>query len=665
MTDSLAKRLLAGTVGALYLMVGVMPAVAQQTGLQTLIKVPDSVESPATPSKPRMLRAPKKHVDPVKSPRPAPRSVTGGGIQVDNLSDINVNEAGTLLPSTGALGIDMWKGTTATLVAGLISELPINAPSATMQDLMRRLLLSPARAPEGIHGGPSLIFRRIELLMMTGDLKAASDLLATLPDVKREPDLIRLETDLSFLTYDTTRACSLAVREMPLQPTSYWQKAFNFCEIIDGRTDKASLGLSLMRELGETDEVFFLLAESLIAKEPLVLTSLPNPTPLHFAMVREANVEMPADILESNAPSISRAVATSSQASKGLRLEAAERADAAGALPKAALRQLYASVEFSEADRANPLSRAEVEFGPMVRALLYHTALTQTVPTAKAEATSRAFSLARDEGRYASTVQVFEPVLHRIPPSADLKWFAPQAVRAFLVIGDRARAESWYQIIQSSAGQDVDSQMALAQFRPIAWLFKFAEGNASANDMISAWSEATKGDPDVDGKAALLFNVLEALGFEISPDAWAPYINATPRQGVSLPSPGLWRRVLALANGEIDAQGMVKQQNSLMPLAPSIQSAPLMPSIGVETLNVSKLDTPVSSDIITASLEEPGGAAIRVGETVLLSLIAIGNAGPEKIDPFVLREVLQALNRAGLKKEARGLALDAVLARGL
>jgi len=657
MTDSHVKHLLAGAAGAFCLLAGVTSANAQQNGPQSLIKVPNGLEAPAAPSKPRMLSAPKKQVDPVKWPRLAPKAVTGGGIQIDSLSAININEAGTLLPSTGSLGVDMWKGTPAPLVARLLPELPISVPSSTMQDLMHRLLLSPARAPEGTHDGPSLISRRIELLMMTGDLKAASDLLAALPDVKREPDLIRLETDLSFLTYDTGRACELAVREMPLQPTPYWQKAFTFCEIINGRTDKASLGLSLMRELGETDEIFFLLAESLIAKEPLALTSLANPTPLHFAMVREANIELPADILGLNTPSVSRAVATSSQASKGLRLEAAERADAAGALPKAALRQLYASVEFSEADRANPLSRAEVEFGPMVRALLYHTALTQTVPTAKAEATSRAFALARDEGRYASTVQVFEPVLHRIPPSADLKWFAPQAVRAFLVIGDRARAESWYQIIQSNAGLDVDSQKALAQFRPIAWLFKFADENTSADEIISAWSEATKGDPDVAGKAALLFNVLEALGFEISLDAWAPYINATPRQGISLPSPGLWRRIVALADGDVAAQDKVKQDNVLMPSAASAQQGPVSSTVGG--------DTQVSTQILAAPLEQPGGAAVRVGETVLLSLIAIGNAGPEKIDPFVLREVLQALIRAGLKKEARGLALDAVLARGL
>ncbi len=685
MTDSPVNYILIAAAGAFCLITGTEIASAQQSGKQpaapqtvlpataspqtatpqSKIKMPEAPVPVTVTSKPRMLSAPKKIASPTRLPRPVPRAVTGGGVQVDSLSAVNADEVGVLVPSTGALGIDMWAGTPAALVTRLVPELPVNIPSPTLRDLMRRLLLSPARSPEGSDEGPGLIPKRIELLMMIGDLKGASDLLRALPDVQRKPELVRLEADLSFLAYDSKRACALAEREMPLRPTSYWQKAFNFCEIINGRSDKASLGISLMRELGEADEAYFLLAESLIAKEPLILDSLPNPTPLHFAMVREANTAFPADILGSNIPIVSRAVATSSLASQGLRLEAAERADAAGALPKATLRQLYASVEFSEADRANPLSRAEVEFGPMVRALLYHTALTQTVPTAKAEASSRAFALARDEGRYASTVQVFEPVLHRIPPSADLKWFAPEAVRAFLVIGDNARAEAWYQIIQSSAGLDEGSRKALGQFKPIAWLFKFANENTPSAEIISAWSEAHKDDPEVADKAALIFNVLEALGFEVPEEAWIDHVRAAPRLGMSLPNPGLWRRILALANGESDGGDKVAGNGSWMPDPAYSLSASSGGKTGLNPVEISKVGSKISSQVLSTPLDAPGTHGVRVGETVLLALIAIGNAGPAKVDPFVLREVLKAMNQAGLKKEARALALDAVLARGL
>jgi hypothetical protein len=55
----------------------------------------------------------------------------------------------------------------------------------------------------------------------------------------------------------------------------------------------------------------------------------------------------------------------------------------------------------------------------------------------------------------------------------------------------------------------------------------------------------------------------------------------------------------------------------------------------------------------------------RVGETVLLSLLAIGNAGPAKIEVGVLSTVLKALLAIGLDQDARALALEAALVNGL
>ena len=55
----------------------------------------------------------------------------------------------------------------------------------------------------------------------------------------------------------------------------------------------------------------------------------------------------------------------------------------------------------------------------------------------------------------------------------------------------------------------------------------------------------------------------------------------------------------------------------------------------------------------------------RLGETVLLALVALGEAGPAGGDPLVLQEVLAALVRAGLEDEARRLAIEAALAGGV
>ena len=59
------------------------------------------------------------------------------------------------------------------------------------------------------------------------------------------------------------------------------------------------------------------------------------------------------------------------------------------------------------------------------------------------------------------------------------------------------------------------------------------------------------------------------------------------------------------------------------------------------------------------------GTDKRIGETVLLSLVMIGEGGPAQAHPIALSSVLSALNAIGLEREARALAIEAALAAGL
>ena len=55
----------------------------------------------------------------------------------------------------------------------------------------------------------------------------------------------------------------------------------------------------------------------------------------------------------------------------------------------------------------------------------------------------------------------------------------------------------------------------------------------------------------------------------------------------------------------------------------------------------------------------------RLGETVLLALLALGEAGPGEAHPLVLHAVLRALWRVDLANEARLLAIEAAVANGI
>ena len=55
----------------------------------------------------------------------------------------------------------------------------------------------------------------------------------------------------------------------------------------------------------------------------------------------------------------------------------------------------------------------------------------------------------------------------------------------------------------------------------------------------------------------------------------------------------------------------------------------------------------------------------RLGETVTYALLALGDGGPGAASALTLDTVVRALRAMGLEREARALALEAVLARAL
>jgi hypothetical protein len=539
-------------------------------------------------------------------PPPAVKQVLPSAvIQVDSLRGIDPNSAGTLGEAQGGLGVAMWSGTNRKLVERLLPRLPVNTTSRAMRALEIRLLLSRAVAPQGEGPGGGLVALRVRLLAAIGDLAGVDDLLGVIPAHGEGDDLARVESDMSFLTNDNNRACSLARGRMGGGDNTYWQKAFIFCQALAQEHSKAALGVALLRESGDQDPVFFTLINALAAGGGATIEDLPDPSPLHLAMARVAKARLPPNVIASDRPGVLRTIAISPNVTVDLRLEAAERAESAGALDVDTLRQLYTSVSFTDEELASPLSRAEAEAGPMSRALLYRTALVQTVPTARAEAVARALALGREGGRHASTARAFEPILKRIPPSAEMAWFAPQAIRAFLVVGDHQAARPWFQLLDASARFDEGSAAALDGLAPLARLAG-SQGSEDWNpEKLTAWWNGVKEEEDAGERASLLYALFESLGETVPEPLWEALLGGAQQAGGATTQPALWRQL-----GKAAAVG-------------------------------------------------------RVGETVLLSLLMLGQGGPGQASPLVLGRVVGSLSAVGLDAPARAIAVEALVAAGL
>ena len=594
--------------------------------------------APATATAPNIVAPPVATAGQATAPEKTNNPAGTGGVQVGNLQNIDPDSTGILSEAQGGFGAEMWLGTDRAIVEKLLPQLPISSSSTVMRELMRRLLLSIARVPEGKSSGLSLMATRIKLLAAMGDLVAVKTLLNATPGRATNAELARIRTEIRFLSNDNARACAQVGGQIRNQDVDFWQKAFFFCQALAGEHDKAALGISVMRETGNQDEIFFSLIESLASGTLLTLTTLADPTPLHLAMARVAKAKLPNDVISSNRPGILRTIAISPNAPVELRLEAAERAEAAGAIPVDSLRQLYSSVSFSGEELANPLSRAETEGGPMTRALLYHSSLTQTVPTAQAEVMAKALSSGRDEGRYASVVRVFLPVLKSIPPSAELLWFAPEAVRGLLLVGDTLAAEAWFALIRASALFNKEASQAIVQLMPVVRLMGSSEAAEWDTTQLSTWWESVKDRKDAVADASLLYSLFDALGEPVPSESWDKLISGKDQKMVSVPNPSLWFRLIEAT--EAARKG-----------APETKTA-----------MASETSSDATSDRTMAPLPK---IQSRVAETILLSLLALGENGPTGASPFLLRQVILSIRAAGFDKEARAIAVEAALAAGL
>ena len=621
------------TLAGLILSVGFGAGVlAQTTDQKPTSLAPAKVLAPQPT--PTQISAPQSQPQSL-APPPSTRVLVPLQINVEELKKIDSDSVGTLTEEQGGFGINMWEGTSRNLVEKLLPKLPVNSSSRTMRSLMRRLLLSTAKAP--VDADPldnqlastqldqvpvadpkapkpeeegKLLAIRIERLSAMGDVAAVDGLLKVAPNRDTDHALLRSETDGLFLSNDNARACPLVASQIRNVDTPYWQKAFIYCQALAGEHDKATLGADLLRESGEKDEVFFGLIDALTGVEKFEIASLTNPAPLHFSMIRAAKAKLPKDVTSSNNPAVLKTIATSPNAEPALRSDAAE---AMGALDTEVLRQLYAGVTFTKQTLDNALSQASAERTALSRALLYRKALVESIATAKAEILGQVFKLAREGGLFQSTSRVYHRILKEFQPTQDLVWFAPEAARALLAAGDGPAAAIWVNVLRTTGIINEKAADLRDQLMPLARLTGNVPDEEWSTTKLDGWwkvETATSEEKPVDierahKRATLLYNLLEAQGDPVPARRWEALLDGPPQSATVMPQSALWR------------------------------------SLNKATDEVKK------------------------AETVLLAMLALGPAGPTQVNPTVLRQVVTSLRLVGLATEARDLALEAAVAAGL
>ena len=610
--------------------------------------VPDKPAQPAPAAEPSVQQAPLDDAQPDDSGQ-----LPAQGVYQQGLDTLDPSSPGILTAANGGFPGTMWQGSDRRALVALLPRMPIGKGSPAMRSLAERLLLSEAQVPQGTSKNVYDVFQaRIDRLAAAGYSAEIADLFGRVPEKIADPRLTHVRVDVLLLTGDPSAACDEALSANQRSEEPSWLEVVGYCKLVKGDADGAGFTADMLRETGVDDADYFTLLswlslpEATRGEKPVLKNDKPL-TPLRLVMLKASGNEVAIESLALASPLVLVAIANDKDLPPDIKLEAADRAARAGAIGAGDLAAAYAGVTLNAPDLADPVTAAASQPGGRGGALLYQAAMQAADPVGKLKILQAIWTRAQADGTYLLAAKVnaeatkallpAAPEAAAVPETADaapvdgapadllpdaaapvpppapepvamppeLLAAAPEIIKALLAAGEIGSARAWYGIVQDTAAEgDAKATFTQTQLWP---LMVVADPETPfSEDAFDAWwqGQSQLGGPDRSRRGALLMAVLEGLGQPVPQAFWGGLYDGADQADGPVPPLPIWRGLNA------------------------------------------------------------AGKAGRLGESVLLSLVVLGDAGPAKASPAVLGDVLKTLAKVGLDHDARAVATEALIVSG-
>jgi hypothetical protein len=554
----------------------------------------DAPPSDAAPAEP--LAAP----EPPEPPAPTPN-----GVKVETLAKIDPDGFGVADERETKFTGPQWNGSSRALALALIEKLPNTFASPSLRLLQRRLLLAPSQLPSATGpDSPSSLGIRAAKLAAMGDGAAAQSLLQLMPDRLKGEASARASLDQLWISNQTEAACSGLDKQYATYRGAYWQQARVACQALAGQKNEAQIGSQALRDEGMDDPVFFALLDTQgIAKPPALPSG--NWTPIDLALATVFNRDVPATAMAGADVRMAAALANNTSAAPALRVAAAERAAAAGALDADGLAQAYMAMEGTSAELSK--FSTVVKAAPnnaRARALVFKEARLEPSPIERANLIAAGLEAVRGTDLFAVTTRAYQSSITPLKPGPDMSKYTLEFGRALIVAGALDAARGWFDYARQLKGDEAGQLPRLWAYARLAGI---KEAGTPDPTVLRAWLEAEM-ERDADGapaRRALLLALLGATGEALSGDAFLPLADTAAKSVPIVANPSSW------------------------------------------------------IELRTAT------AGTRLGESVALALINSGGRPGGPGDVIVLDQVVASLHAFSLDIEARGYAVETAAASDL
>ena len=438
------------------------------------------------------------------------------GIQIGELPAFDVSALGLLDAENGGFDPDLWARTERPLVETLMAQLPMQSRSRTRNLIAARLLLTRASPPAGGAGNKDrLLALRLERLTAAGRLDAVGQLIGKLAEPDKGPAIQRSHAAYLIAQNDLQTACPIADRMVAESEDIFWLKLSAICKLESENLRAAQLAAELIAELDPGDTSFQSLFLQATGGTPATLPEDFSPTLPQLLLIRRTGIPLPNTVVATATPASLIALTRMREPDPALAIAAAERAEAAGALPTTELVKIYAAAPRLPEDP----EAAKAVAAPLRNAGLYQAVQAQQASRARALALSAAFDAAHESGTLGTVARANLRAIASLQPGRDLLWLSGNLTRGLLVAGDFSTALSWYQMVRLAASPANIEARRLAQF---LWpLMRLALSETQMTDdptQLVLWLDRhlDRTRPETRMQAELLLAAMEGLGLSVS-----------------------------------------------------------------------------------------------------------------------------------------------------
>jgi hypothetical protein len=500
---------------------------------------------------------------------------------------------GFLSVSTGGMPPDAWSGTTLATAKRLVSALPAAPRSRALRDVQFKVLVSQLTPPAADGSPPPTLFaRKVDRLAAMGEAESLNEMVRSAGGYA-DLAIAAVVVDSLMMAGEKEGACAIARSHPLVEP--FKRRADVACMVAAGDNAGAMAAAAALRG---TDPLLAKLIE--VAAGGLPPSAAP-PTQLDgpaMVMLDLAYVQPPASSLRTTQPPLMRSLVAHRTLPMPMRLDIAERGEALAIIEATKLGDLYIEA-----------LRGRVVLPPAMarRAKLVYDARRAANSQEVVNSIIAVYGEARGSSLFPTIARASAIGLLNIPAQPQFANIAQEAMRGFLLLGDKQQTQAWTKLALGAARDNARATNALDRLMPLVAIAGVDDAKRLPPEEVNRWYEVMRQDDAARAplRGNLLLELFRATGVDV------------PRGSTQLPE-------TPPANARL-----------------------------------------ISPSAATMQALQAAASGRRRAETALLASIAIGETPLVELHPAAVGAIVRALRQVGEDHAGRLFAVETAIAHGL